>query len=92
MTPAALDASPADLAARAALARAQAGELLGPADMAAIWRIGPTQFTKLRKQGAFNRFMVKNPIGRCCFSGTLVYRHVCGEAEYVPTFGRRAAR
>jgi hypothetical protein len=84
-----VDLSPADQAARTALARAAAGELLGPADIAAIWRIGHSQFNRLNRAHAFDAFKVKPAIGRMCFSGTLVYRHVNGEPMYEPSFGRK---
>ena len=72
-----------------ARARAAAGELLAPADMAAIWKIGRTQFAKLNREGAFDAFRARPAIGRCCFSGVLVDRYVNGEPVYQPTFGRK---
>ena len=79
MTPTAVDA----------LARAAAGELLGPADLRAILGLGETQFYARKKRGEFDRFLVRNPIGARCYSGTLVYRYVHAEPEYEPTFGAR---
>jgi len=76
-----------------ALARAAAGELLGPADLRVILGVGPTQFYARKKRGEFDRFLVRNPIGARCYSGTLVHRYVTGEPVYEPTFGaRRGAR
>jgi hypothetical protein len=66
-------------AARAAIARAAAGELLGPADIQAIWRIGPTQFHRLNKLHAFDSFRVHPVVGPKCYSGTLVTRYLAGE-------------
>lgn len=76
-------------AVREALAQARAGELLGAGQMAAIFGIGPTQFTKLHNQGAFDLFKVKPAIGRKCFSGVLVTKYLAGESVYLPTFGRK---
>jgi hypothetical protein len=77
-----------------ALARAAAGELLGPDDLRAILGMRPTQFYKRKKHGEFDRFLVRHPIGARCYSGVLVHRYVSGEALYEPTFGakRGAAR
>jgi hypothetical protein len=63
MPPSTLDVSapftetldPETIAARAAIARAAAGELLGPADIQAIWRIGRTQFFRLNHLHALGR-------------------------------------
>jgi hypothetical protein len=74
-----------------ALARAAAGELLGREDMAAIYRIGLTQFTRLNRAGAFNQFRIRPAIGPKCFSGALVHRHITGEPVYEPSFGRKRA-
>ena len=79
----------ADRAARQSLARAAAGELLGPADISAIWRIGHSQFHRLNKSHAFDAFKVTPAIGPRCFSGTRVHRYVSGEPVYEPTFGRK---
>lgn len=81
--------APADLAAQAAQARAAAGELLGPTDIAAIFRIRKSRFAILNAQGAFDAFKVKPAIGPKCFSGVLVHRYLCGEPVYEPTFGRK---
>lgn len=86
-------ADPKGVAARAALERAKAGELLGPHDLAAIWRISVSQFYRLNRAGEFDHLKTKPPIGSTCFSGVLVYRFVTGETVYQPTFGKkRAAR
>jgi hypothetical protein len=79
------------IAARAAIARAAAGELLGPADIQAIWRIGRTQFFRLNRLHAFDQFKVFPAVGPKCFSGTRVTRYLAGEA-LDSSFGRRRAR
>jgi len=81
--------TPADLAAQTAMARAAAGELLGPADIMAIWRIRYTRYWELNAQGAFDAFKVTPAIGLKCFSGVLVHRYLQGEPVYQPTFGRK---
>ena len=79
--------------AQQAIAKAAAGALLGPTDIAAIWRIKHARFAVLNKQGAFEQFKVRPAIGPKCFRGTLVHRYLTGEPVYEPTFGRkRAAR
>lgn len=87
------DATTATTAADA-LARAAAGELLGPHDLMAIFRLKQARFYELKVGGAFDRFLVQRPIvGRACYSGTLVYRYVNGEAIEQPAFGaKRRAR
>jgi hypothetical protein len=82
---------PETIAARAAIARAAAGELLGPADIQAIWRIGRTQFFRLNHLHAFDSFKVFPAVGPKCFSGSRVYRYLTGEA-LDSSFGRRARR
>jgi hypothetical protein len=74
---------------REALARAAAGELLGPTELAAIFRIRHSQFHKLERTGAFDQFKVQPAIGPKCYSGVLVQRYLSGEPVYVPTFGRK---
>jgi hypothetical protein len=69
--------------------RAAAGELLGPSEIAAIFRIKHSQFTKLNKQGAFDHLKIRPAIGPKCFSGVLVHRYISGESVYQPTFGRK---
>lgn len=66
-------------AQQAALARAKAGLLLGPADMGAIFQFGNSRFAAGHAAGEFDRFKVRHPIGKHCFSGTLVWRYVQGE-------------
>jgi len=76
-----------------AIARAKAGELLGPTEVAAIFRIRHSQFHKLDRTGAFDQFKVRPAIGPKCFSGVLITRYLNGEPLYEPSFGRkRAAR
>jgi hypothetical protein len=78
-----------DVVTRAALARAAAGYLLGPTELAAILRIKRSQFAKLNKQGAFNHLKTRPALGPKCFSGVLVHKFLSGEPVYEPTFGRR---
>ena len=78
-----------DRAARAALAKAAAGELLGPTDIAAIWRIKRSRFHALEKAGAFDSFKVKPAIGPKQFSGVLVHKYLAGQPLYIPSFGRK---
>jgi len=80
------------IAARAAIARAAAGELLGPTDIQAIWRIGRTQFHRLNQIHAFDQFKVFPAVGWKCFSGTLITRYLAGEPLEPAAFGRRRAR
>jgi len=81
-----------DEAQQAAIARAKAGLLLGPADMGAIFRMGNSRFARGQASGEFDRFKVKHPIGKYCFSGTLVYRYIQGELIDTPIFGRKVRR
>lgn len=82
-----MPASTADFGeARAALARAAAGELLTAAEVAAIFHIGPTRFHQ--KRHAFDLFKAKPTIGPRCYSGVLVHRYVSGEPVFEPSFGR----
>ena len=80
-----------DSACTAALARAAAGELLGPADMMAIFKLSTSAYYRHKARGDFNHLMVRgHAVGTHCYSGVLVHRYVSGEAVYEPTFGRRA--
>lgn len=74
---------------REAIDRAKAGELLNRTELAAIFRVKHAQFHKLQKAGAFDAFLVKPAIGNKCFSGIKVYRYLCGDPVYEPTFGRK---
>lgn len=65
--------------------------LLGPSDIAALWRISARQYYRLAKRGVFDFLKVKPVTGPKCFSGVLVARHLRGESVYVPTFGRKRA-
>ncbi len=80
---------PADGATADAIARAKAGELLGPTEVAAIFRIGHSRFHTLDRSGAFDHFKVRPAIGPKCFSGALLARYLAGEPLYVPTFGAK---
>lgn len=73
----------------AALARAAAGELLGPTDIAAIWSIGKSRFYQLLAEGEFDIFKVTPAIGPRCFSGVKVHRYIQGEPLERPLFGRK---
>ena len=76
-----------------ALARAAAGELLGPLDMMAIFHLSQTAYYRRKARGDFNHLMVRPAVGSHCFSGVLVHRFVRGEPVYEPTFGaKRGAR
>ena len=73
-----------------ALARAKAGELLGPLDMMAIWHLKPARFYELKKRGDFDRFLVDRPINnRAAYSGVKVYRYVTAVDDEQPAFGRK---
>ncbi len=74
-----------------AMARAQAGELLGPRDMAAIFHIGYSRFNALDKQHAWDQFKVRPALGPRCYSGILVSKYLAGEPLYTPAFGRKRA-
>lgn len=63
-----------------ARAKAAAGELLGPTDIAAIFRIGHNRFAVMNKAGAFDHLKTRPAIGPRCFSGVLVERHLNGDA------------
>ena len=77
-------------ACAAALARAKAGELLGPHDLMAIFRLKPSRFYELKQRGEFDRFLVDRPIvGRAAYSGLRVYRYVSGDTYEQPAFGRK---
>ena len=76
-------------ATRDAIERAHAGELLSGKDLQAIFRIKHAQFHNLVKAGAFDLFLAKPVIGRQCYSGIKVYRYLCGDPVYEPTFGRK---
>jgi len=77
-----------DAEARAALARAAAGELLESADLMAIFHLGSSRFHQLARQGAFDLFKAKPAIGLRAYSGVLVHRYVSGEPVFEPSFGR----
>lgn len=78
-----------DEATRLAIDRAQAGEPLGGPDMTAIFRIKRAQYHNLAKAGAFDAFLLKPAIGSKRYSGVKVYRYLCGDPVYEPTFGRK---
>lgn len=74
-----------------AMARVKAGELLGPGDMAAIFKIKYSRFNALDKQHAWDQFKVRPALGPKCYSGQLVAKYLAGEPLYVSTFGRKRA-
>ena len=75
------------------LARATAGELLGPTDIALVFHIGRSRFHALNKRGEFDHLKVTPAIGPRCFSGVKLTRYLAGQPVYEPTFGRaRSAR
>jgi hypothetical protein len=82
----------ADRATRDAIERAQAGELLSGKELSAIFRVKHAQFHKLVKAGAFDAFLVQPVIGLKCYSGIKVWRYLCGDPVYEPSFGRRRTR
>jgi len=69
--------------------RAQRGEPLGPGEMAEIWRVKHTRFNQLEKAGAFDLFLLKPAIGQKRYSGIKVWRYLCGDPVYEPSFGRK---
>jgi hypothetical protein len=84
--------APIDLAdddTRLAIERAQAGEPLSGKELAAIFRVKHAQFHNLAKVGAWDIFLLKPAIGSKRYSGVKVYRHLCGDPVYEPTFGRK---
>lgn len=67
-------------ARRAAIAKAEAGELLSGADLQLILQIGATRYHQLRHQGAFKAFKVKPDLGTLhCYAGVLVSKFLRGE-------------
>ncbi len=82
----------ADTPIKIALARAAAGEILGPTDIKAIFHLKHSQYTKLNNQGAFDHLKLRPAIGPKCFSGHKVARYLAGESMYEPAaFGRKRA-
>ena len=71
--------TPFDADRRDAIARAAAGELLGPADIQAIFQIRKSRFYQLEAEHAFDQFRVHPPIGPKCFSGRLITRYLKGK-------------
>lgn len=74
-----------------AIALAATGTLLGPTEMAAIFRIRHSRFHVLDRAGAFDQFKVRPAIGPKCFSGGRVTRYLAGESLLEPVFGRKRA-
>jgi hypothetical protein len=74
----------------AAFLKAQRGQPLTPADMMAIYGITRNAFWSHRHE--YDRFKLNPAIGRACYSGVLVYRHLTGQPLYEPTFGRASTR
>ena len=74
------------------LQRAQRGELLSAGDMALIFHMSGSRFSRLAATGAWERFKTKPALGRHCYSGVLVWRFVSGEPLYVPSFGKSTRR
>lgn len=86
------DTTPVTPAVADVLARAKAGELLGPSDVAAIFHLGRSQFCKLNREGKWEQFKVRPAIGARCYSGVLITRYLAGEPLYLPTFDKRQRR
>lgn len=63
--------------------------LLGPKELMAILEMKKSEFYRLQKEGAFDRFKVLPPIGRRCYSATLVERWTQGEPLGYRSFGRK---
>lgn len=59
--------------------------LLGPKEMAAIFRISVSRFYQLREEGQWDVFKVTPTLGPKCYSRDLLKRYVAGE----PVFERR---
>jgi hypothetical protein len=51
---------------------------LGPKEMIQVLNLGQRNFYVLQARGAFDRFLLKNPIGRKRYSGRLVERYLQG--------------
>jgi len=90
----ALERADATGSAAAAIARAAAGELLGPTDLAAILHLKKSRFHLLAKTGQFDHLKTKPPIGPKCYSGVLVTKWLAGEVVDEPSrfFGRWRVR
>jgi hypothetical protein len=78
-----------ELTAETALARAAAGELLGPSELAAILRLKKSAYHARAKAGDFDHLKTRPAIGTKCYSGVLIMRWLQGEPVYEPTFGRK---
>jgi len=78
-----------DSACAAALARAQAGELLDQHAIMAIFHLSQAAYYRHRARGDFQQFLVRPAIGTHCYSGVLVHRYISGDPVYEPTFGRK---
>jgi hypothetical protein len=76
---------------RDAIARAAAGELLGPADIQAIFAIRKSRYYELEAEHAFDQFRVHPPIGPKCFSGSLITEYLKGKPVY-STAAQRSRR
>lgn len=68
------------------------GPLLSARELAAIWKVTPSAFYKLAKQGAFDLFVVTPAIGPRKYSKHLIEKYLSGE-HLVPVraFGRKRA-
>jgi hypothetical protein len=51
---------------------------LGVQEMSALFGMSLSRFAQLEKQGRWDRFKLKNPIGRKKYSGVLVRAHFRG--------------
>lgn len=81
-----------DTATREARARAEAGEALNATELGLILRIKHSRFHLLAKEGAFDLFKLRPAFGTKCYSGVKVWRYVCGDPVYEPSFGRKKRR
>jgi hypothetical protein len=82
-----IDLAAAD--ARLAIERAKAGLPLSGKEVGDIFRVKHAQSHNLAKAGAYDAFLLKFPVGNKRYSGVKVYRYLCGDPVYEPTFGRK---
>lgn len=65
-----------------AIARAAAGELMGPEEIQAIFCIRKSRYYQLIAEGAFDQFRVHPVIGPKPFSGKLITMWLAGTPVY----------
>lgn len=74
------------------MARARAGDLLGPADMMVLFRMSTATFYRCRARGDFDFLKTQHPIGTHIYAGVLVARLLAAEPLYEQTFSRKRRR